>query len=380
MFNFSAIALALILAALSLIGCEANEPSQDPSSEKKQSASTAPPAKKPTYVGSTICVQCHQQQHEQWSASHHDRAMQVATSETVLGNFENGTFEYYGVRSTFFKKNEKFFVHTDGPNGKLADFEITHTFGIDPLQQYLVTFPDGRLQALGIAWDTRSKGEGGQRWFHLYPEESITHTDPLHWTGNNQTWNYMCADCHSTNLKKNYNLEKDRYETTWSDINVGCEACHGPSSNHVSWANDSRPQAEPSAPSPHRKGTAALATATEEINTCAKCHARRSILAEEYIPGQSFLDYYMPALLDPYLYYSDGQILDEVYVYGISIIPMDKFSMKSMCTGPFFKAKCTIAGSGARIVIIRIAAVYSNPEMQLAQGATRRNLPHGFQR
>ena len=309
-------ALALTLTALSLIGCDGKEPSQESTSEKKPSESPAPPAKNPTYVGSTVCVRCHIKQYEQWSASHHYRAMQIASTETVLGNFEDETFDYSGIRSTFFKKEGNFWVRTDGPNGELADFEVTHTFGIDPIQQYLIPFPDGRIQALGIAWDTRSKEEGGQRWFHLYPNGPITHTDPLHWTGHNQTWNYMCADCHSTNLKKNYHLEKNRYETTWSDINVGCEACHGPGSNHVSWVNESRPEAEPSEATPYNNGITVLATEADEINTCSKCHARRSILAEEYIPGQSFLDFYMPALLDSNLYYSDGQILDEVYVYG----------------------------------------------------------------
>ena len=308
--------LALILLGLSLVGCEGNTPSDDPSSEQKPPASADAPAKKPTYVGSTVCVQCHQKQYEQWSGSHHDRAMQLATPETVLGNFEDGAFEYYGIHSTFFKKRGKFFVRTDGQNGELAEFEITHTFGIDPLQQYLITFPDGRLQALGIAWDTRPREDGGQRWFHLYPDESIMHTDPLHWTGYNQTWNYMCADCHSTNVHKNYNLEEDRYKTTWSDINVGCEACHGPSSNHVNWENSNQQDATRSDVYHNKRGTTSIATSTEEINICAKCHARRSILAEGYLPGQSFLHYYMPALLDSDLYYSDGQILDEVYVYG----------------------------------------------------------------
>ena len=267
-------------------------------------------------LGNAVCAKCHQQPYKLWTTSHHSQSMQIASSETVLGNFEDEKFDYSGFGSTFFKKEGKYWVRTDGPNGELANFEITHTFGIDPLQQYLIAFPDGRLQALGIAWDTRSKEEGGQRWFHLYPDEHITHSDPLHWTKPNQTWNYMCADCHSTDLKKNYNLEKDRYETTWSDINVGCEACHGPGSNHVSWADENRGETEASESTLYKKGITVLASEADEINTCSKCHSRRSILAEEFIPGQSFLHFYMPALLDSNLYYSDGQILDEVYVYG----------------------------------------------------------------
>ena len=90
------------------------------------------------------------------------------------------------------------------PDGKLAAFEVKYTFGLDPLQQYLVEFPDGRLQALSIAWDSRPRRRGGQRWFHLYPNETIRHDDALHWTKLNQNWNFMCAECHSMGVRKNY--------------------------------------------------------------------------------------------------------------------------------------------------------------------------------
>ena len=215
--------------------------------------------------------------------------------------------------------------------GSLWILRLPIRSGFDPLQQYLITFPDGRRQALGIAWDTRPKEEGGQRWFHLYPNEPITHTNPLHWTRNNQTWNYMCADCHSTNLRKNYNRQEDRYDTTWSDMNVGCEACHGPSSNHVSWAKSLKEDTDRSDSHHQYNGIIPLATVTEEINTCAKCHARRSILQEGYIPGQSFLNHYMPALLDTDLYYSDGQVLEEVYVYG-SFLQSKMYQRGVRCT------------------------------------------------
>ena len=164
--------------------------------------------------------------------------MQEANDNTVLGNFRNATFRYFGITSTFFKKDGKFFVRTDGPDGTLQEFEIAYTFGVRPLQQYLVRFPRGRFQALTICWDTRPKAEGGQRWFHLYPDEFIRHDDILHWTKPSETWNFMCAECHSTGLRKNYDLSKDAYATTWFEIDVSCEECHGPGSNHVAWAKE----------------------------------------------------------------------------------------------------------------------------------------------
>ena len=135
------------------------------------------------FVGSQACAGCHAAQHTAWQGSQHQLAMQHATPASVLGNFDGAHFTYAGVTSTFFRRDGKYFVRTDGPDGKLADFEIKYTFGVAPLQQYLIELPGGRMQALSIAWDTRPRSQGGQRWYHLYPKERITHTDPLHWTG-----------------------------------------------------------------------------------------------------------------------------------------------------------------------------------------------------
>ena len=164
--------------------------------------------------------------------------MDHATDKSVLGDFSDAIFDYYGVKSRFFRKDGKFFVETDGPDGKLAVFEVKYTFGVDPLQQYLVEFPDGRLQALSLAWDSRPEQQGGQHWFHLYPNEEIKHDDVLHWTKLNQNWNFMCAECHSTGVHKNYSPASDSFATTWDEISVGCEACHGQGSRHVAWANE----------------------------------------------------------------------------------------------------------------------------------------------
>ncbi len=158
-----------------------------------------PPSRPPaSYVGHAACGQCHQQAEQNWRGSHHDLAMQPATDASVAGDFNNARFTYAGVTSTFFRRDGKFVVRTDGPDGTLHDYDVTYAFGTSPLQQYLIEFPDGRLQALGIAWDTRPRAQSGQRWFHLYPGQNVTHRDELHWTGPSQNWNYMCAECHST--------------------------------------------------------------------------------------------------------------------------------------------------------------------------------------
>ena len=188
------------------------------------------------YVGGKTCGECHAKEKAAWSGSDHDLAMQVADDKSVLGDFANAKFSYAGTTSTFLRREGRYFVNTDGPDGKLHDYEIKYAFGVHPLQQYLIEFPGGRKQALSIAWDSRPKAEGGQRWFHLYPKQNIKAGDWLHWTSGGQNWNFTCAECHSTNLRKNFDAKAGTYNTTWSEMNVSCEACHGAASNHVTWA------------------------------------------------------------------------------------------------------------------------------------------------
>jgi Flp pilus assembly protein TadD len=309
-------------------------------------AEDAPPA---GFVGRAVCADCHQAESAAWQGSHHDKAMQEATEETVLGDFDNATLTHFAVTSTFYRKGGKFLVRTDGPDGALHDYEIAYTFGVYPLQQYLIAFPGGRYQALPIAWDSRPAAAGGQRWFHLYPKEAMPAGDALHWTGMNQTWNFMCADCHSTDLRRNFYLASDSYRTTWSEVDVSCEACHGPGSHHVAWARSPASVADDG-----RKGLVvwladssggtwaldpAVGTATRtaprasnaEIETCAFCHARRREIAETFAYGHPFLDSAVPSLLDADVYFPDGQIQEEDYEYG-SFLQSRMFRMGVTCS------------------------------------------------
>jgi tetratricopeptide (TPR) repeat protein len=286
----------------------------------------------PVYVGSAGCATCHADEARAWTGSQHQLAMQHAGPGAVLGNFDDATFSYAGVASRFFRRDGKYFVRTDGPDGQLADFEIKYTFGVDPLQQYLIELPRGQVQALSIAWDARPADAGGQRWFHLYPDGQVDHRDELHWTRRQQNWNFMCADCHSTNVQKNYDPETQSYATTYSEISVGCEACHGPGSGHVAWAqtkNDDDPAKGLAVSFHERRGVSwtrdaqtgqprrSVARATEaEIQVCAQCHARRAQIAEGYRPGAPFAEHYLPAVLTPSLYHPDGQQRDEVFIWG----------------------------------------------------------------
>jgi predicted CXXCH cytochrome family protein len=309
------------------------------------------------YVGSAACAGCHEEAYRAWRSSHHYQAMLPATPESVLGAFDGRTFEYAGTTSRFFRDGQKYLVETDDENGALKTFEIAYTFGFFPLQQYLVPFPGGRYQALNIVWDSRPEAEGGQRWIHLYPDnadEPVRHDDLVHWTGSFQNWNSRCAACHSTGLEKNYKASSRSYDTRWQEINVACEACHGPAATHLEWAQT---QSEGEAPKttgpltnkgfefslddrgpfgPAPDGSTDILSRQDgkrpflQVETCAGCHSRRSELTEGQ-PGNRFDDRYRLSLIEPGLYFPDGQVRDEVYVYG-SFLQSKMYAAGVVCT------------------------------------------------
>jgi len=328
---------AVAALAVLVLAVACREPESKPASAAPQaSAQLAQPSL--DYVGTARCAGCHAAQATSWKGSDHARAMQEADASTVLGDFAGASLEHFGVQSRFDRRDGKLVVRTEGPDGALHDYDVAFTFGVHPLQQYLVRTSDGRLQALSLAWDSRPRAAGGQRWFDLVPGERVPPDDVLHWTRPSHNWNSQCAECHSTNLRKGYDPAGDRFATTWSDLDVGCEACHGPGSRHVAWAEESARggagahgaagsgldgglgRAEPA------RGVfdpgAAIARREPprrehaEVEACAPCHARRSTLREGRLPNEPFLDTHRPALLEPGLYEDDGQMRDEVYNYG----------------------------------------------------------------
>jgi predicted CXXCH cytochrome family protein len=305
--------------------------SPQPAPVAEASAAPAPPVAV-DYVGSARCIPCHADAGKAWQGSQHAQAMQVATPETVLGKFDGRSVAHGASSTRPFMRDGRFLVATQGADGRAVEVELGHTFGVYPLQQYLVTLPNGRKQALGLAWDSRSASAGGQRWFPLFPGDGTQPGHPQFWAGIDQNWNYQCADCHSTRLRKGHDAATDRFNTTWSEMNVACEACHGPGSAHVQWAaappasRAALPGLGLTAQLDERVGVvwqpnAATGTATrsaprsgrKELEVCARCHARRGQFSDEHRAGDALLDAFRPALLEPGLYHVDGQMRDEVY-------------------------------------------------------------------
>ena len=281
-----------------------------------------------SYVGSLVCQECHSKISHKWQASHHGLAMQEVGPLSVLGDFGNARFKEGEKSAFFFKKEEGYYVKTDGIDGKEAVFKVAYVFGVYPLQQYLVKFDGGRYQVLHLCWDARPKKEGGQRWFHLYPKEGSD--SELHWTKPLFTWNHMCAECHVTDFQKGYDREKSAYKTLFSEIGVGCESCHGPGRKHVAFMQSGQKKGHgllwdlgensrgswqfmPGEKIARRQKPLANHKTT---NLCSHCHSRRTPLRASRIAPKDLLDGYSPALIAPPEYYLDGQIKEEVYVWG----------------------------------------------------------------
>ena len=289
------------------------------------------------FTGSAQCAGCHQSQFKSWKDSHHDMSMRQASSESVMGNFNNATISSGKFSSRFYMENDQYRVTISESHKPTEDHQVRYTLGIDPLQQYIVQFDDGRLQLIPFAWDNRSTEQGGQRWFHLFPDQSKPHQE-FYWKNPGQNWNYMCADCHSTDVKKNFNINDNTYNTTYSEINVGCEACHGPASEHIHWATTTtdkqlkKPQYTETMgfdrnlnkqvsnwiPKPGKFTLQPEAINTsEQTLVCAQCHSRHvQISTDDPVKSQLFGDRYLLNLIDSQRYFADGQIHDENYVYG----------------------------------------------------------------
>lgn len=284
------------------------------------------------HVGAATCAGCHATAYADWQGSHHRKAMAAAGDATVAAPFAGEVVRHAGRESRFFRRDGRFLAYTEGPDGQDAEFEVTHSLGVAPLQQYLAPLPGGRLQPLPWAWDTRPAAEGGQRWFHLYPGEAIRAGDPLHWTGRIQTWNMQCAACHTTDLRRNALPDGQGYATEAAAPGVACEACHGAGARHVAWAQgQGRPEDASTKglsirfPSgggwvmDQARGVARRdgpPRSTAVLDVCGPCHARRREIAADPVPGQPFLDTHVPALLEEGLYHPDGAILDEVFEWG----------------------------------------------------------------
>ena len=279
----------------------------------------------PAYVGSEACIGCHAEAAKAWTSSHHALAWTWPSPETVVADFDDTEFRHRDMVARFRIEPDGYHVAVTEKDGVTTDYRVHSVAGIEPLQQYLLETEPGRLQSFDVVWDTEEK-----RWFHLYPDQDLPPNNGLHWTGPYKTWNARCAECHATGFEKNYDPKTRRYRSTQSEIGVGCEACHGPGSAHLEWAES--PQEWTAGPGLDPYGfTQSFGGNEATIQQCATCHSRREAHDDASpLPGTLYHDAYGLSLLQPGLYHADGQVLDEVYVYG-SFLQAKKYARGVSC-------------------------------------------------
>lgn len=269
------------------------------------------------------CAGCHEREGAEWSESQHAAAMARPGPETVAGDFSGTTYIDPQVTARFMREGESYVIRTT-EGEKTKTWIVRYTFGVHPLQQYLIDTGNGRLQAFNIAWDTRDAAAGGQRWFRLDEPGQGQPGDAMHWTGIYQNWNNQCADCHSTGLERNYDPETDSYESDWEHMAVSCTACHESAEVHAVAKRKGKSYgagvdlvaleawlvSEGKTP-PRPQATA---TPDEQVPTCGRCHSLRTNLVDT--GGGQAHDEFSLSRLDQPLYFSDGRVREEVFVLG----------------------------------------------------------------
>lgn len=286
--------------------------------------SPSAPARGPEqFVGSAACAHCHRAQSDAYLGSHHAKAL-VKPDAGAKARFDGAhSSSPLGGTTTFSWRDGAPFVQTRIAGGKVATFPIAYVSGVWPLEQYVVATERGKLQSLGVVWDTRARAEGGEQWLHVYGPRGIAPDDPLFFTSPAQSWNHICADCHSTRVERRYDVATDSFDTRWAELSVGCEACHGPGAEHVRTAKLGKPaplaarlrHAEPWMPSATGSPTPRPRDEVE-LEVCAPCHSRRTPIAEGFIASDALLNAFLPELLRPARFHADGQVEGEVYEWA----------------------------------------------------------------
>ena len=224
------------------------------------------------YAGDAACRSCHAAAFDKWSTSHHGLAERPVRPELDQSAFDPARTFKHGTQTTAVQwLNGAAKVATPGFGGKVETYNVERVIGHDPLRQFLVNGTGGRVHTLEATWDPQ-KAE----WFNVYGNEDRKPGEWGHWTGRGMVWNTMCAGCHNTRVRKNYDASADTFHTTMAQATVSCEACHGPMKAHA---------ANPKAKLQNPKSK------DQTLDTCAMCHARRTELTGDFKPGDNFYQY-----------------------------------------------------------------------------------------
>jgi len=273
------------------------------------------------YAGDATCKACHATEHEKWTPSHHSMAERPLVASLDDPAFKPERSFTHGTQTTIARAsaNGGAEIVSLGFHNETKPYPIQRVIGHDPLRQFLVEGSNGRLHTMEACWDPKKL-----EWFNVYGNEDRKPGEWGHWTGRGMVWNTMCAACHNTRVRKNYDTTTDTFHTTMAQQTVSCEACHGPMKQHAmnyqsgKWKVESR-KSDAAAPPGYATTNPKPGTKNQEqsVETCGMCHARRTELTGDFKPGDNFFDHHFLAIVDQSdIFYPDGQIRDEDYEFG----------------------------------------------------------------
>jgi tetratricopeptide (TPR) repeat protein len=257
------------------------------------------------YAGSASCENCHREEYNVWRASHHGLAERAPAADMDRAAFVPARSFSAGVEHAAVQwDGTNFLVTCVGLSRSNETHRVVRVIGNDPLRQFVVSFPGGRLQSLEASYDPHRN-----EWFDSFGQENRQPGEWGHWTGRGMNWNDMCAVCHNTRLHKNYDAAVDAYHTTMAERTVGCEACHGPMQAHVDWQHQYGQSSRVDV-------TVPKLTKQQKFDNCGYCHSRRGELTADFQPGDDFFDHASLAIVDASdTFYPDGQIREEDYEF-----------------------------------------------------------------
>ena len=266
------------------------------------------------YAGSENCKECHQNFYDLWSPSHHGKAMQPVNAEFIeaaqmpaSGEFSIEGKTYHieiGKSAMSMKENEA---------DKENNYEVTWALGGKNVYYFLTPLENGKLQTIPLAYDVKNKN-----WYNN-PESAMRHfqegtapDEALPWKDRQYTFNTSCYSCHVSQLKNNYDLTSDSYQSTWKEPGINCETCHGPASEHIKIFENAREGEQIKT-----LGLISTKVFTNEQHNwaCAPCHAKMNPISSGYTPGDRFFDNYDLTGLESNDFYPDGRDLGENYTY-----------------------------------------------------------------
>jgi hypothetical protein len=178
------------------------------------------------YLKSTDCRSCHADHYASWARTFHSRMTQEARPETVQGDFEHdNNFEYLGVKARMEKRNDRFFMTLNYPDGRGETINIDRTVGSRRIEQYLTKQPN-QYTRLPLAYDLVNK-----RWMSL--NGSFFHPDGDNFLQHVTQWDGNCVFCHNVKAQPHIDFNSKQYKTEVSELGIACGACHGAGAAHA---------------------------------------------------------------------------------------------------------------------------------------------------